>query len=346
MTFDSFLGNPRIIGRIQTKLRENRFPHGLIFSGPKGVGKHTLALMVAKTLNCERGVGERGLMPPVAGKALFCGDCPACRKIDAGTHPDVVTIGVEEDASQIRIAQIRQILSILDFQPLEGRNKVFIIDPADLMNAEASNALLKGLEEPPDKSFFILITVNVHELLMTVRSRCQIYNFSPLTLDEVRRHGIEDELLVRWSQGSAGRARCLDMRALREQRALLLDFLETAITAGPGEFRQMLAASADLARSKQDFQSHVSFLSVLIADLLYIAEGVPEMVVNIDIRDQLNVLSERATVERLIHLAEFLKFIETSMKNYLNRQILTDMLALTGNEMTSKILHDNLGKSR
>src|SRR2546429_8372402 len=101
--------------------------------------------------------------------------------------------------------------SMLDLQPLEGRNKVFIIDPADLLNAEAANALLKGLEEPPENSFFILITVNVHELLLTVRSRCQVYNFTPLTLEEIRHHGVADELTVRWSQGSIGRARALDV---------------------------------------------------------------------------------------------------------------------------------------
>ncbi len=102
-----------------------------------------------------------------------------------------MTITVEDEATQIKIAQVRQLLSLLDFQPLEGRNKVFIIDPADLLNAEAANALLKGLEEPPENTFFILITVNVHELLLTVRSRCQIYNFTPLTIDEIRNHGVD-----------------------------------------------------------------------------------------------------------------------------------------------------------
>ena len=103
-----------------------------------------------------------------------------------------MTISVEEDATQIKIAQVRQHPQMLDLQPLEGRNKVFIIDPADPLNPEAANALLKGLEEPPENSFFILITVNVHELLLTVRSRCQVYNFTPLDFGgnpAARRHG-------------------------------------------------------------------------------------------------------------------------------------------------------------
>src|SRR5262249_44147221 len=152
-------GNRKIIDRLRTKLHEGRFPHALIFSGQEGVGKRTCALMVAKALNCaEAEAGD------------FCDACSDCRKITSGAHPDVTTVSVEEDATQIKIAQIRQLLGGLDLQPLEGRNKIFIIDPADRLNSEAANALLKGLEEPPQNSFFILVAVNVHDLLLTVRS--------------------------------------------------------------------------------------------------------------------------------------------------------------------------------
>src|SRR3954468_21830592 len=89
MGFESFVGNPHHIERLRTKLRQNRFPHGLIFSGPEGIGKRTCALMLAKSLNCIR-----------AEPADFCGDCAQCRKIDAGTHPDVSLIGIEDEASE------------------------------------------------------------------------------------------------------------------------------------------------------------------------------------------------------------------------------------------------------
>jgi DNA polymerase III subunit delta' len=342
MTFDSFIGNGKVIERLRSKLQQNRFPHGLIFSGPEGVGKHTCALMIAKALNCTGGETQ---VPPSMSPD-FCDECPNCHKINSGTHPDVMMIGVEEEASQIKIAQIRRILAMLDFQPLEGRNKIFIIDPADLMNSEAANALLKGLEEPPENSYFILVTVNVQELLLTVRSRCQVYNFSPLTLDEIRRLGIDDELLVRWSQGSIGRARSLDMAALKKQRAVLFEFLRTAVTASDTEFREMLASSADVSRSKQDFPTHLGVLTVLLSDLLHLAEGMPGRVVNVDMQEDLEALASRAGSERLVHMADFLRFIESSLKNHVNRQMLTDVLALVGNESTSKILNDNPRKTR
>lgn len=327
MTFDSFIGNRKVIERLRTKLREDRFPHGLIFSGPEGVGKHTCALMVAKALNCARGA---------AGQ--FCDECSICRRIDSRTHPDVTTVTLEDEASQIKIAQIRRVLEMLDFKPLEGRAKVFIIDPANLLTDEAANALLKGLEEPPENSFFILITVNVHELLLTVRSRSQVYNFTPLTFDEIRGHGISDELIVRWSQGSIGRARSLDLARLKSERDLLLDFLETTVPAKEEQFQELLGASADLSRAKQDFQERMGLLAVLIADLLYIKESVPDKVVNIDIHDRLVTLAARASAERLVRVAEFLRFIESSLKSHVNRQMLADMLAITANETASNWL--------
>jgi DNA polymerase-3 subunit delta' len=326
MRFESFIGNQKIIQRLRTKLREGRFPHGLIFSGPQGVGKHTCALMLAKALNCKN-----------AAAGDFCDECSSCRKIASGTHPDITTVSVEEEATQIKIGQIRHVLSLLELQPLEGRNKVFIIDPADLLNTEAANALLKGLEEPPENSFLVLITVNVHELLLTVRSRCQVYNFTPLTLDEIRQHGTTDELAVRWSQGSIGRARALDIERIKSERELVLDFLETVLNAREEQFQDLLSVSAELGR-KQDFDSRMAILSVLIADVLYLREGLSDKLVNVDLRDRLEEIAKQKSVDRLVKMAEFLRFIESSLKGHVNRQMLTDVLAITGNETTASLL--------
>lgn len=327
MRFESFIGNAKVTERLRTKLREGRFPHALTFSGPAGIGKHAFALMLAKALNCQN-----------SQPGDFCDECVSCRKITSGVHPDVTAISVEEDASLIKIGQIRQLLSLLNLQPLEGRNKVYIIDPADLLNDEAANALLKGLEEPPENTFFIMVTVNARELLLTVRSRCQIYNFTPLTLDEIRRHGVTDELAVRWSQGSIGRARALEIATIKSEREIVLDFLGTVVTAQEEQFQHLLGATAEIGRAKHDFESRMAVLAVLVADILYLVEGAPERVVNFDIAEQLQKLSARAPVDRFIQMAQFLSFIESSAKNYLNRQILMDAFAMTGNETAARWL--------
>jgi DNA polymerase-3 subunit delta' len=332
MTFDSFIGNRRIIDRLRAKLREGRLPHGMIFSGPSGVGKHTCGLMIAKALNCRN----------AKAPDEFCDRCASCRKIDAGTHPDVTTVSVEEDASQIKIAQIRHLLTMLDLHPLEGRNKIFIIDPADMVNAEAANALLKGLEEPPENTFFILITVNVHELLLTVRSRSQVYNFTPLALEELRRHGVSDELVLRWSAGSIGRARSLDVERLKSERDLMVNFLETIVGANEEQFQDLLGISSDIGRAKQGFEERMKILSVLLADVLYLKVGLSDPFVNLDVRGHLSQIASRASLERVLEMADFLGFIESSLKSHVNRQMLTDVLAVTGNE----ILNDFVTESR
>ena len=329
MLFDSFIGNRKIIERLRAKLREGRFPHGLIFAGPEGIGKRTAALMAAKALNCTRSQpGE------------FCDDCPQCRKINGGTHPDVRRIEIEEDASEIKIAQIRETLQMLDLRPFEGRSKVFIIDPANAMNTTAANALLKGLEEPPENSYFILLTTNVHTLMLTVRSRCQVYHFTPLSFDELRRAGDSEkpaeELCLRWARGSIGRLRTLDPSALKQQRQVILDFLETAILAKEQQYQEMLTASGDLSRSKQQFESHLEMIEVLVADLLYLSEGLPEKIINIDIQTRLEKLGHSVSSDRLIRISEFLRTMETSLRNYVNRQMLTDVLALTANDEIAK----------
>jgi len=336
MGFESFIGNPKHIERLRTKLRQNRFPHGLIFSGPEGIGKRTCATMVAKALNCVASEPDD-----------FCGTCDPCRKIDAGTHPDVSVIGIEEEASEIKIDQVREAIRLLGFQPLEGRNKVYIIDPADLLNASSANAMLKALEEPPENSYLILITKRLHAILPTVRSRCQSYAFTPLSLDELRRYNYSsDELLLRWCRGSIGTLKALDAATLKRQREIILNFIETAVFASEDQFRDLLAAAKEVSGTKQDFASHLEMLGVMFEDLLYLREGMADRIVNVDIRPRLEKLSEETTAELWIRLAEFLGTMESSMKTHVNRPMLTEVLALHANINVEKILDDNPARSR
>ncbi|HET9216404.1 MAG TPA: DNA polymerase III subunit delta' [Terriglobia bacterium] len=334
MRFKDFIGNAKVVTRLRSKLREGRLPHALIFAGPEGVGKRTCALLFAKALNCRESAPDD-----------FCDACSQCRKIDAGVHPDVLVTGLEEEASEIKIVQIRDLLQTLGMRPLEGIHKVFIIDPADAMNAAAANALLKGLEEPPEDTHFMLLTSNPQSLLLTVRSRCQTYAFARLTLEEMRQFG-GDELAIRWSRGSIGTLRKLDLSAVRQRREAALDFLELAVRAKDQEFRDLISASADLARAKNDFEENLSTIAVLMEDLLYIREGLPHLLVNIDLEARLKKLGEDIPPTQFPRIAEFLRTIEVHLNNYGNRQMLTDVLALTSNTVLSKIANDNASKSR
>jgi len=337
MRFEEFIGNQTVIHRLRERLRDGRFPHGLLFAGPEGVGKRTCALMLARALNCLEG-----------GPDGFCGNCPQCRKIASGVHADVQTIQPEEPGGQIKIGQVRELLGTLSLRPLEGAHKVYIIDPADALNAAASNALLKGLEEPPDDTSFILISSNPQALLVTVRSRCQTYAFGPLTLQELRKFS-SDELALRWARGSIGFLKTLDLPLLHQRRDTALEFLETAIQAKDDQLADVISTSADLARSKAEFEPHLNAMAVLMEDLLYIREGLPANIVNVDLEARLKKLASTIASGQFVRVADFLRTIEINLERNVNRQMLTDNLALMANaslEDVVKIANDNPNKSR
>lgn len=323
------IGNEKTIGQLQSKLKSGRLSQAMIFSGPEGIGKRTSALRIASSVNCL------GTAPAP------CNSCQQCLKVTSGIHPDVITITVRPDASQVKIEQIRNMLHMMNLEPFEGKAKFFLIDPADKMTTGASNALLKAMEEPPARTYFILITQNVNELLVTIRSRSQIYHFFPLTLSQIRLSGIEDELIVRWSEGSIGRGIDTDPTLLRERRDMLFIFLEKAMNAQEKELAQLLTAGIDLSRAKDDYPEFLHILGILVFDLILIFEGLDHRIVNIDIETKLKELVARVTLDRLVQVADCIKFIESNFKSYLNRQLTTDFLSLTLNETTGKFLAQN-----
>jgi len=317
---EEFLGNAAVVRRLEACLESGRLPHALIFSGPEGVGKHTFALRLIQALNCS----ETGPRP--------CGTCSSCRKILRGTHPDTSVITVDPDASQIRIEQIRQLRETLTLSPFEGSVRGYIVDPADRLTPGAANALLKVLEEPPPDTFFFLITRNAGELLVTIRSRCQVYRFAPVSLEAVRSLGVSDELLVRWSQGSIGWARDADPGALRQTRDQMLDFLEAGLSGEPDEVANWVGSR--LAGSREEYAEAIRAGYFLLSDVLHLKTGLGERVVNVDVQERLGRLAESVEIGRLIRAATQLRMVEAQSRQFLNNQLMTDALlvSLAGTE--------------
>jgi DNA polymerase-3 subunit gamma/tau len=170
-TFREVVGQQHVTRTLENALTTNRVAHAYIFSGARGVGKTTTARILAKALNCKNGPTPEP-----------CNQCDPCKEITAGTALDVIEI---DAASNRGIDQIRELRDMVQFAAIGGRHKVVILDEAHQLTSEASNALLKTLEEPPDKVIFVMATTRPEELVDTIRSRSQHFHFRALSFQEI-----------------------------------------------------------------------------------------------------------------------------------------------------------------
>jgi DNA polymerase-3 subunit delta' len=175
------IGNERAIGLLKSSIEQGRVAHAYLFAGPAGVGKGLVAREFAKALNCEAG----------PGRPEPCGKCLSCRKIDHGTHPDVLWFRPTGAMRMIRVEQVAEFLEAAAFRPYEGRWKVFIIVDADRLNVQSQNKVLKTLEEPAPDTAIILTSSVPEALLPTILSRCQRIAFHPVARDALERFLVE-----------------------------------------------------------------------------------------------------------------------------------------------------------
>ena len=175
-TFDEVAGQKHIIRTLRNALANNKIAHAYLFCGPRGTGKTTMAKLFAKALNCEQGIGHQ------------CNECSNCKEIIEGSHPDVIEI---DAASNNGVEQVRDLIDKVNYLPIKGKYKVYIIDEVHMMTANAFNALLKTLEEPPAHVIFILATTEPHNIIPTILSRCQRYDFTKVSDADIEDRMIE-----------------------------------------------------------------------------------------------------------------------------------------------------------
>lgn len=195
MSFEPIIGQAPAISLLRRLLAGGRLPHALLFVGPEGVGRHKTAVALSQALLCRPEAADAGPSlfgggdsAPAAEGPDGCGECGACRRVAEGNHPDLHVLtgsGVKQD---IQVEPTRELIASLQLHSVEGGAKVAIVDPADRMNREAANTLLKTLEEPPRDTTLILIARERSLLLPTIVSRCQVVRFGLLDRESLHRY--------------------------------------------------------------------------------------------------------------------------------------------------------------
>ncbi len=173
--FSTVVGQSHITTTLKNAINNNQLAHAFLFCGPRGVGKTTCARILAKTINCENKTPD--------GEA--CNTCPSCISFDAGTSMNIHEL---DAASNNSVDDIRSLVEQVRFAPQAGEYKVYIVDEVHMLSAAAFNAFLKTLEEPPPYAIFILATTEKHKILPTILSRCQIFDFKRITINDTIEH--------------------------------------------------------------------------------------------------------------------------------------------------------------
>lgn len=324
------IGQTRAVSLLQHSLESGNLAHAYLFVGPSHVGKMTLAVHLAQALNCE-----------AAGRP--CLECPPCQKISANSHADVQVIGLarNEDAGEamlISIGQIEDLQHDANLPPFEGKHKVFIIDPAELLSLPAANRLLKTLEEPAEKVTFILLTINEKLLPATVVSRCQRLELPPMPIAEessalTDRLGVEPErarLLAGLSHGCPGWALSVaGDDSLLQQRDQELNRLLDIIKA---DYDERFAYVAQLAaRFNQNRGAVYDILDLWLdywRDLMLVKLGSHDMITNIDRRDELVETARGYQLAQIKSFIESIKSAAEQLRQNVNTRLALEVLML------------------
>ena len=362
MGFSDFLGNTATVNRLRESIGAQRFPHSMILAGPKGAGKYTLALMLAKAVNCLNPTESDGLPD-------FCGVCANCTRIaDSAnlevlveeavaarddlretdkketriliqTHPDVLIVPPDPPQLLIKLGQVRQVIHVAYYRPPVEARRTFTIFTSSAFMKEAANSLLKVLEEPPEHTPLILLTENPQELLPTIRSRAVIHRLGALPAAELeallerRRPELKAQdraLAARLAEGAVGRALNLDLGVYLASRQDALVLLRTALREPD---YTLLFHSTESYRAGADGQEKtinlLRALGSLVEDLLLVVAGTPGLIRNLDLTAELEHLAQGLTVEWIDGAARALVQVEQGMRRNLLRSLSLDAMAVS-----------------
>jgi DNA polymerase-3 subunit delta' len=327
------IGQEKVLPILQNNIGKHNLPHALLISGPPHVGKMTLAIDIARAINCQRD------NPP-------CGECESCLKIENGKHSDVQVISLisqyndieEKTRTEISIDDIRQIQHMVSLPPFEGKQKVFIIEGAELMSMEAANCLLKTLEEPVTQSVFILLTTNIGIIPETIVSRCREITLNPIAAAIIENtlisvYDIDKEkasLISRLSHGCAGWA----LSAVQEEKYLdkYYDIRNKAIEiidVGLHErFVYAATLSTQFTRERAVVYDVLDIWLDIWRDVLLLKTGLRDSVSNIDISKQLEKWAECMDISDIRGFIQSIQETKEKLNQNANSKLALEVMML------------------
>ncbi len=354
MPAPSLIGHERVATSLWRMVAEDRLPQTLLFAGPEGVGKATLARHLAAGINCINRPG-----PP-------CGECSSCGRILAGdlssaayrrlfrerrklpaskrsesplvvsTHPDVLMFPPDGPMRIISIDQARMLRNAARLAPSEGRRRIFVLDHAERANAEAANALLKTLEEPGPDLTIVLTTENPYLLPATIRSRSIPFYFAALSPAEMEtflhsRDDIAEEIqdqVAAWSRGSPGVALSLDVEAFLRRRAAMLSLVRTSLSKG--EFARFAGEVETVSRKQSEgIDELAAMLASLLRDLLRLHLNVSDGLTHVDISADLAALASQSDFTWIERALRGLDELQQLRQANIQKQIALEAYALS-----------------
>jgi len=324
MSFDQILGQEKAVAVLRNALRNGRLAHTYVFIGPEGVGKRLTALALVKAANCQS--------PPQPEEC--CEKCPSCVKVNTSNHADVIRL--EPEGEVMKIGQIREMQKRLHFRPMEGGRRACILDSADRLTDEASNALLKTLEEPPQETHLFLITSRPHRLLPTILSRCQWVKFRPLSTAHIaqilqKAHGLDPEKAQFYASlagGSAGQAEALSNRVDFQKR---LDWLQL-FSALPGKTTEEIFELGErMAKEEEEIQDLLELWKIWVRDLVVFktaGEDSTKRLINHDLESEVARTAKKSSLDQLDGIFHLISEVQNSLFLNANRQLALETLML------------------
>lgn len=322
--FSDIIGHEDIVKHFKSSIELSKVSHAYILNGEKGVGKKTLASVVAKSLQCESGEPDP------------CGKCKSCLQAETGNQPDIIWVK-HEKPNVISVDEIRtQIINDIDLKPYSSRYKIYIVPDSQMMNQQAQNALLKTLEEPPEYAVIMLLTNNVDKFLPTILSRCIVLNFKPVEPLHMMEYlvsniGVDQEkarFCTDFAQGNLGKAVRLaispDYNEIREDSVRLLRRISDM------EMDEIIQAVKNMGKYKLDITDYIDIMTMWFRDILMVKiSNSPNKII---FKHEFSIMKKQASrmsYEGIEKILEAMDKLKVRLEANVNFDIAMELMLLT-----------------